>query len=211
MVTTPTIFLVDDDQAARKALTAALEQRGLSVASYDSARAFLEAYVDEPGCLILDLCMPMMSGIELQQVLVEKQIGIPIIFITGHGDVPTAVQALKAGAIDFLEKPYSQESLSGRITEALAEDARKRQEKARKDRVVARFQGLTQREREVMELMVAGPATATNKQIAIQLHISHRTVDDHRAHMMMKMQARSISHLVELAKICGIYKYDETV
>jgi two-component system, LuxR family, response regulator FixJ len=147
-----------------------------------------------------------MSGLELQEALVAKHCNIPIIFVTGHGDIPMSVRAIKGGAIEFLEKPYRQEVLLGRIEEALAQDARNRQKDAECNAIKVRFRRLTAREKEVMALLVAGAANASNKLIARQLDISYRTVDNHRARVMEKMAARSVPELVEMAKLCGVYK-----
>jgi len=205
--TQPTVFVVDDDHAVRKALTLSLKKRGWSVESYESAEAFLTSHdVDRPGCLVLDVQMPGMSGLELQDALTARHCNIPIIFVTGHGDIPMSVRAIKRGAIEFLEKPYRQGVLLGRIEEALAQDARNRQKEVECNAIKARFERLTAREKEVMALLVAGAANASNKQIARQLDISYRTVDNHRARVMEKMQAQSVPDLVDMAKLCGVYK-----
>ncbi|MDH3672443.1 MAG: response regulator [Gammaproteobacteria bacterium] len=207
MDTQPTVFVVDDDHAVRKALTLSLKKRGWSVESYESAEAFLTSHdVDRPGCLVLDVQMPGMSGLELQDALTARHCNIPIIFVTGHGDIPMSVRAIKRGAIEFLEKPYRQGVLLGRIEEALAQDARNRQKEVECNAIKARFERLTAREKEVMALLVAGAANASNKQIARQLDISYRTVDNHRARVMEKMQAQSVPDLVDMAKLCGVYK-----
>lgn len=207
MDTQATVFVVDDDHAVRKAVTLSLKKRGWSVESFESAEAFLSAYdVDRPGCLVLDVQMPGMSGLELQEALATKDCRIPIIFVTGHGDIPMSVRAIRGGAIEFLEKPYRPEVLLGRIEEALAQDARNREKDAECNAIKARFERLTEREKEVMELLVAGAANASNKQIARQLDISYRTVDNHRARVMEKMAARSVPELVEMAKLCGVHK-----
>jgi FixJ family two-component response regulator len=201
------VFVVDDDHAVRKALTLSLKKRGWSVESYESAEAFLTSHdVDRPGCLVLDVQMPGMSGLELQDALTARHCNIPIIFVTGHGDIPMSVRAIKRGAIEFLEKPYRQGVLLGRIEEALAQDARNRQKEVECNAIKARFERLTAREKEVMALLVAGAANASNKQIARQLDISYRTVDNHRARVMEKMQAQSVPDLVDMAKLCGVYK-----
>jgi RNA polymerase sigma factor (sigma-70 family) len=193
----PTVFLVDDDPAIRDLLTLLLERAGLIVESYPSARLFLEAYnPDQPGCLVLDVSMPDMSGLELQEALSAKQIHIPIIFITGHGDIPMSVRAIKAGAVDFLEKPFKKEILLTRVREALIEDAKTRQDDTEKATIRTRFARLTPREQEVMALVIIGKS---NKEIAKQLAISHRTVETHRARIMEKMATKSLPELITLA------------
>jgi RNA polymerase sigma factor (sigma-70 family) len=193
----PKVFLIDDDPAIRDLLTLFLARAGLTVESYASARLFLEAYnPDQPGCLVLDVSMPDMSGLELQEALSAKQIHIPIIFITGHGDIPMSVRAIKAGAVDFLEKPFKKEILLARVREALKEDAKTRQDDAEKASIRMRFARLTPREQEVMTLVIAGKS---NKEIAKQLAISHRTVETHRARIMEKMATKSLPELITLA------------
>ena len=193
----PTVFLIDDDPAIRDLLTLFLVRAGLTVESYASARLFLEAYnPDQPGCLVLDVSMPDMSGLELQEALSAKQIHIPIIFITGHGDIPMSVRAIKAGAVDFLEKPFKKEILLARVREALIEDAKTRQGDAEKATIRTRFARLTPREQEVMALVITGKS---NKEIAKQLAISHRTVETHRARIMEKMATKSLPELITLA------------
>lgn len=207
MDTQPTVFVVDDDHAVRKALTLSLKKRGWPVECYESAEAFLSSHhVDRPGCLVLDVEMPGMSGLELQDALTANHCNMPIIFVTGHGDIPMSVRAIKGGAIEFLEKPYRPEVLLGRIEEALAQDARNRKKETECNAIKTRFERLTSREKEVMALLVAGAANASNKQIARRLDISYRTVDNHRARIMEKMAARSVPELVDMAKLCGVYK-----
>ncbi len=204
VVDAKTVFLVDDDPAIRKSLTSALEKRGLRVEVFESAPAFLECYRhDRPGCLLLDLGMPGMSGLELQERLSRANIDIPVIFITGQGDIPQSVQAIKAGAIDFLEKPFQLDVLLARISQAFAADASARAAREERDRVRQRFSGLTQREVEIMKLMISGAATMTSKEIAKTLGISHRTVDHHRARIMEKTDARSVAELARLASTAG--------
>lgn len=201
------IYVVDDDAAVRLALTRSLEQRGYSVSTFESAQAFLDSYQEMASdCLILDVRMPEMSGLDLQENLTEKNISLPIIFITGHGDIPMSVRAIKQGAIDFLEKPYPVDLLVERIESAL-EIGAKMYESAVHSQVVKNcYESLTPREHDVMVLLVAGAADTSNKVIGRKLNISHRTVDDHRARVMAKMQARSLAELVEMAKICNVYE-----
>jgi two-component system, LuxR family, response regulator FixJ len=193
----PTIFVVDDDHAIRQSLDVLIQSVGLRVETYASAQAFLEAYDPaRPGCLVLDVRMPNMSGLELQTTLKERRIGLPVIIITGHGDVPIAVRAMKAGAMEFLEKPFSKQLLLEHIHEAIARDACQRDERARCTLVEARLSQLSARERQVMDLVVGGKV---NKEIAAELGVSKKTVDVHRSHVMEKMQADSVAELVEQA------------
>jgi len=150
--------------------------------------------------------MAGMSGTDLQEHLNASEIILPIIFVTGHGDIPMSVRAIKYGAVDFLEKPYSVDLLSERINDALKLCTDQMEVAARKSVVEARYDSLTPRERDVMTLLVAGAANASNKVIARELNISHRTVDDHRARVMAKMQARSLPELVQMAKVCGVHR-----
>ncbi|MEO0975401.1 MAG: LuxR C-terminal-related transcriptional regulator, partial [Pseudomonadota bacterium] len=162
--------------------------------------AFLDAYEDGPGCLLLDIRMPQMSGLDLQEVLVERRAILPIIFMTGHGDVPMAVQAMRGGAIDFLQKPLRDQDLLDRINEALRKDAENRELLAQHQATASRLAQLTAREREVLDLVVAGKA---NKVIAYELEVSQRTVEIHRARVMEKMRATSLAHLVRMVVEAG--------
>ena len=200
------VHIVDDDEAVRKALTRSLEQRGFTVSSYASAEAFLASYSHEsPGCLVLDVRMPGINGLELQEILAEKKIPLPIIFITGHGDIPMSVRAMKGGATDFLEKPYPVEMLVERLDSALEAGIQLHESALHASEIKGCYEQLTPREKDVMIRLVAGAADTSNKVIARELDISHRTVDDHRARVMAKMQARSLAELVEMAKVCGVY------
>ncbi len=193
----PQVFLVDDDDAYRRSLRFLLESSGFSVCDFASAEAFLQQYREDlPGCLVLDLRMPGLSGIELQDQLRHSGMELPIIFITGHGDVPVSVQAMKGGAIDFLEKPFDDAQLVERIREAFALDAERRTERKERERIAERLQRLTRREREVFDLLVRGHS---NKEIAEKLEVSHRTVEVHRARVMHKMEAGSLAELVQAA------------
>jgi two-component system response regulator FixJ len=205
--TRSTVFVVDDDADIRKALQRSLTRRGYAVESYSSAEEFLAAI--EPGCagcLVLDVRMPGMSGLELQAELSVLNINIPVIFITGHGDIPMSVRAMKKGAQDFLEKPYPVEKLVALIDKAVDENNSFHEQQIQRDVIRGNFNRLTVRERDVMALLVAGAANSTSKTIARDLGIGHRTVDDHRSKIMAKMQARSLSELVEMAKCCDINK-----
>lgn len=201
------VYIVDDEVAVSSALARSLTKRGYQAEVFESAEIFLEKFQpDRIACLVLDIRMSGMSGTELQDYLAAKEIILPIIFVTGHGDIPMSVRAIQSGAVDFLEKPYPVEQLTGRIDKAL-ELCKSQMEKADQRReLVSRFETLTPRERDVMTLLVAGAANASNKVIARELDISHRTVDDHRARVMAKLQARSLPELVEMAKLCGFHR-----
>jgi len=199
MPSNPVVYIVDDDSAIRDALSFLMKSIGFESKTYASAETFLnQVNFDRPGCLIVDVRMHGMSGLELQQVLNERGIALPVIIITGHGDVPMAVQAMKAGAVDFLEKPYDNEVLITRIRQSL-EDATKEQNKeSRIAEAKARLAQLTPRELEVMNLLVEGKH---NKIIANELNISVRTAEAHRAKVMKKLQADSLSDIVRIALI----------
>jgi FixJ family two-component response regulator len=193
------IYIVDDDRAVRDSLSLLLNSVGISNQTFDSAAAFLEAF--EPNriaCLVADIRMPVMSGLELQQKLNARRSGIPIIFITGHGDVPMAVNAMKDGAIDFLTKPFRDQDLLDRVRGALSGAKAEFESRQQLQEVRERLQSLTPRETEVMELVVKGSA---NKVIAMDLGVSQRTVELHRARVMQKMSVRSLAELVRLAEM----------
>lgn len=190
-----TIYVVDDDEAMRDSMTWLLEGEGYKVACFDSAEAFLKArHNNMRGCLVLDVRMPEMSGLELHEKLDSLGSRLPIIFITGHGDVPMAVAALQRGACDFIEKPFHNEDLLSRITRALEVDNQIAARQQRNSAVAHRLELLTQREREVMHLVVAGKL---NKQVADELNISMKTVEAHRARVMEKMGVRTLAELVK--------------
>jgi len=194
------IFIVDDDEAVRDSLSVMLETRGLAVRSFASARAFLEALQgDWRGCLLLDIKMPGMDGRELQRELASRGCRLPIIFITGHGDVPMAVDAMKAGAADFIEKPFDPEDLLASVR-CQMDDSPAATEVADSE-LTARHGQLTPREQEVMAQVVRG---LQNKQIAYELDISPRTVELHRARVMEKMRARNLPALTRMALALGI-------
>ena len=204
MSTQGIVHIVDDDPAIRKALSASLEIRDLEVESYASAEEFLNSYRDnQTGCLVLDIRMPGIDGLELQNILAKKNHNIPIIFVTGHGDVPMSVQALKNGAVDFLEKPYRQEVLHERIEQALAQSQILRNKIAEEKIYKEYFDSLSPREKQVMNILVTDHANTSNKKIADILNISPRTVEDHRAKIMLKMHAKSLFDLVEMANLHG--------
>ncbi len=192
-----TVFIVDDDEAFRDSLCWLLESAGHCVAAYPSAEKFLTGYDSEqPGCLVLDIRMPGMNGLELQDELTRRALVIPIIFVTGHGDVPMAVSAVKKGAAEFLEKPFNDQAFLGLVEKALTIDAAQRREQARKLTVAARLEKLTSREREIMGFVIAGKM---NKTIADELCISIKTVEAHRARVMQKLGVDSVAALVQLA------------
>ncbi|MCB1878054.1 MAG: response regulator transcription factor [Chromatiales bacterium] len=198
---TPTVFVVDDDPAVRDAMGLLLESAGRNVALFESAEAFLAGYEQErTGCLILDIRMPQMDGLELQAELGKRGIELPIIFLTGHGDVPTSVRAMKGGATDFLEKPFREQVLLERIDEAIETDLQRRREKLTRDEIHCRFELLTPREHEVMSLVIGGKS---NKEVAQALRVSHRTIEIHRARVMEKVGAKSVAELLSLALACG--------
>jgi RNA polymerase sigma factor (sigma-70 family) len=198
----PTVFLVDDDDTVRNALALLLRTAGYATESYASARAFLDAYsAERPGCLVLDLTMPEINGLELQQALTAKGIDIPIIFLSGHGDIASSVQAIKAGAVDFLQKPVASEVLLARVVEALAEDAQHREQARKRADFLARLKRLTPREREILRLVMNG---LTSKDIARQLTISHRTVEVHRLRIMQKLGAKTLPELIAVATSYGL-------
>jgi two-component system, LuxR family, response regulator FixJ len=193
------VFIVDDDEAMRNSLRWLIESVGRTVETYESARAFLDNhYPGRSGCLLLDVRMPGMSGLELQSQLESHDIRLPVIILTGHGDVGMAVKAMKAGALDFIEKPFDDELLLAAIEKALTEDAEKREERASRAEILARMSQLTKRESQVMEMVTNGKS---NKEIAAELNVSAKTVEAHRAHVMEKMQAGSLAELVRMAMI----------
>jgi len=200
----PTIFVVDDDVRMRDSLSWLLASVGLPVKTFGSATDFLKAC--DPhchGCLILDIRMPDISGLQLQDMLAERGIRLPIIMVTGHADVPTAVRAVQKGAVDFLEKPFNDQVLLDRINTALAADTQRQDEDAAHTAILRRMDSLTSREREVLDLVVGG---SLNKQIAATLGISSKTVEVHRAHVMEKMAAKSVAELIALCIHCGLHK-----
>ena len=201
-MTNRTVFLVDDDEAIRHSASFMLRHSGFTVKTYPDGLTFLESVPEDyDGCVLLDVRMPGMDGLAVQNALNQRGINMPVIILTGHGDVPVAVEAMKGGAIEFLEKPYEKQALVGAIENAFAlldnqavDDKRAREAKAR-------LTDLTPREREVLECLVEG---LTNKGIAQALSISPRTVEIHRAHMMEKLQADSLSNALRLAFLAGI-------
>ncbi|MCW8828675.1 MAG: response regulator transcription factor [Gammaproteobacteria bacterium] len=192
-----TVFVIDDDEAVRDSLSWLVRSAGLQAETFASAALFLRDFgEDRPGCLVLDIRMPGMNGLELQSVLRERQFRLPIIIISGHADVPMAVRALKAGAFDFIEKPFNDQLLLDLVQRALEQDRSQRKNMAEVEQWRARIDSLTPREREVLNWVVSG---ASNKQISAELGVSLKTVEAHRARVMAKLQADSLSHLVRMA------------
>ena len=197
------VHIVDDDDAVRQALLLLMKSENIPAKAYASAEEFLEQGAEkEPGCLLLDVRMPGMNGLQLLELLKEKHISIPVIFITGHGDVVMAVQAMKLGASDFIEKPFDNESLLRRVRNCLQECITLNCTQELEHEMERKISSLTKREREVMELLVAGKQ---NKVIARDLGISPRTVELHRAKVMEKLQVRSLSEIVRIALFSSEY------
>lgn len=202
MMEEPTVFVVDDDASVCKALCLVINSVGLPAESFTSSQEFLDAYdCDRPGCLVLDVRMQGMSGLELQRKLLAEQCCIPVIFITGHGDVAMATSAIRHGAVDFIEKPFRDQVLLDRIQEAIERDRQIRESKAKVAEVMARVARLTPREHEVMKYLVNGDSS---KAIAASLKISPKTVDLHRSNILRKMGVEYPTQLVRLAVEAGI-------
>jgi two-component system, LuxR family, response regulator FixJ len=198
------VHVIDDDEAVRESIDFLLRSAGLSVRTYDSAASFLDAAPTiAAGCIITDVRMPGLSGIDLLRRLQEMRIGLPVIVITGHGDVPLAVEAMKCGAIDFLEKPFDDDVMLASVRSALNRSEESAAIESERADIRARIAALTQRERDVLEGLVAGHP---NKIIAFKLEISPRTVEIYRANLMTKMKAGSLSELVRMALVAGAAK-----
>jgi FixJ family two-component response regulator len=192
----PTVYIVDDDEAMRHSLSWLMKTVGLNCLVFDSAQPFLEQYQPEaPGCLILDVRMPKTSGLALLDSLRERNVNLPVIVVSGHADVYSAVRAMKAGAIDFLEKPFSQQQLIELVHKALAQDTQRRYQQAECEECLALLESLTDRERAVMEKLVAG---GLNKTIAADLGLSQKTVEAYRARLMEKLGAKSPADVVRI-------------
>lgn len=199
MTTDATVFVVDDDQAMRTSLQWLIESTGMPVQTYESADAFLAShYPGRAGCLLLDVRMPGMTGLELQGYLAREGYRLPVILITGHGDVAMAVKAMKAGAVDFIEKPFHDEDLLRSIRNALEFDQKHRASRSAQAEIAMRLAELTPREHEVMTMVTDGKS---NKEIAASLGVSAKTVEAHRARVMEKMRAESLAELVRMALI----------
>jgi FixJ family two-component response regulator len=198
----PIVFIVDDDPSIRKALGRLLRSFGFQVETFPSAQKFLEHELpDAPGCLVLDVPMPGLDGLELQRSLSEANVTLPIVFITGHGDIPMTVRAMKSGAVDFLPKPFDDQDLLNAVRQAIAKDVQARHERADVAVLQQRVDSLTPREREVLELVVSG---LLNKQVGHRLGVTEKTIKVHRAQVMHKMQAGSLAELVRMAEKVGI-------
>jgi len=198
----PAVFVIDDDPSIRRSLDTLLRSVGLDVHLFSSAQEFMHAKRPEtPGCLVLDIRLPGMSGLTFQQELAKAGVALPIIFLTGHGDVPMTVRAMKAGAAEFLTKPFDDQVLLDAIYAAIERDRARRRDTASLADVKAHYRELTEREREVMQLVVTGRA---NKQIAAELGLGLVTVKVHRGQVMRKMQARSVAELVRMADRLGL-------
>ena len=190
------VYIVEDDEAVRDSLEMMLVSMKHKVEAFPTANAFLESYNEAmAGCIVLDIRMPGMDGMELQKELNRQNSILPIIFVTGHGDVPMAVEAMQLGAIDLIEKPYREQDLLEKIKAALELDAEQRESLTEKKEILRRLEELTPREKEIMDMMIEGHA---NKVIAIDLDISQRTVEIHRSRVMHKMGTHSLAHLVRM-------------
>ncbi len=201
----PIVYIVDDDDDVRRALRRLFETEGYRVEASASPTSFIDDFDPSqanPSCLVLDLQMPEMSGLQLQELLQDKGSTIPIIFLSAHGDVSAAVKGMKAGAVDFVEKPFDDERLLDLVDKALTQDQEQKQSLSSNSEVKIRFDALTPREREIMGLVAAGHS---NKEIARMINISHRTVESHRFRVMQKMQAHSLPDLIAMAVVCGVH------
>jgi FixJ family two-component response regulator len=197
-----TVFVVDDDESVRKALARLIRSAGMTARSFPTAEAFLaESHVEPASCLVLDVRLPGLNGLQLQEALNRKGYPLAIIFITGHGDVPTSVRAMKAGAVDFLQKPFEDSDLLDAIRRAIARSREAFAKQAESARLQSRYDNLTPREREVLSLVVTG---LLNKQVAAELGAAEKTIKIHRGRVMAKMQAGSLADLVRMAGLLGI-------
>jgi FixJ family two-component response regulator len=196
------VFVVDDDESMRVALTHLFQSMDLPVKAFSSAAELLKSKLpDIASCLVLDIRLPGVSGLDFQDVLAKSGISIPIVFITGHGDIPMSVRAMKAGAVDFLSKPFRDQDMLDAVTHALDQDRKRREGETALSGLRARLESLSPREREVLTHVTAG---LMNKQIAGLLELSEITVKIHRGHLMKKMEARSLAELVKMAEVLGI-------
>ncbi len=204
-----TIAIVDDDPSVREGLSSLIRSAGLQVETFASAQEFLaRPGAEAPSCLVLDLQLPGLSGLELQRRMAEVGLGIPIVFLTGHGNIPASVQAMKAGAVEFLTKPFDEQDLLQAIQEAVERDRRTRQQHAEMRELRDRYESLTAREREVMQHVVSG---LLNKQVAAELDIAEYTVKIHRGRVMRKMHAESLADLVRMAETLEIRSHKRSI
>ncbi len=198
----PTVFLIDDDEPVRQAISLLLKSSGIPCEVFSSGDVFLAAFdQDRPGCVVVDMRMPGIGGLDLQARLAASGLNVPVIVITGHGDVPAAVRAMKQGAVDFIEKPFNDQTLLDAVNRAMVQDAEQREAAIRRRENRARYEGLSDREREVMALVVAGQP---NKIIAHELSLSIKTVEYHRGRVMGKMEVESVPDLVRAAQDAGV-------
>lgn len=190
-----TVFIIDDDADFRDSMQWLLESTPYNIESFASAQQFLDRYDDRPGCMLLDVRMPDINGLALQQLMLERDIRLPVIIITGHGDVPMAVNAMKNGALDFLEKPFDDDVLLRLVDKAMTEAGKRFSEQNEQRELLELYETLSRREREVMQLVVTGNS---NREIAETLGISPKTVEVHRSRVMSKMRAESLAQLVQM-------------
>jgi len=204
----PIVFIIDDDPSVRRALTNLFQSVGLEVEAFGSAPEMLQSKLpDVASCLVLDIRLPGLSGLDLQTELASANIHIPIIFITGHGDIPMTVRAMKSGAVDFLTKPFRDQDLLDAVVKAIERDRKRREAEKTVANLQSRFETLTSREREVLALVASG---SMNKQIAAELGLAEITVKIHRGHLTKKMGARSLADLIRMAEALGIRKAKPT-
>ena len=202
MTPVPLVYIIDDDASVRRAVKRLVKSAGFRAEAFATAMEFLRHDLpDGPGCLVIDIKMPGLTGLELQEKLIAANVALPIIFITGHGDIPMSVKAMKAGAVDFLPKPFHNRDLLGVIQKAIEQDIKGNRNRALLSDIHHRVESLTPREREVFSLVVTG---MLNKQVAAELGASEKTIKVHRARVMAKMEAESLAELVRLADAAGI-------
>lgn len=203
----PLVFVIDDDQSVRNGLTLLLRSVGFETQAFGSAQEFIQGKLpDTPSCLVLDVRLPGQSGLDFQAELAKANIHIPIIFMTGHGDIPMTVQAMKGGAVDFLAKPFRDQDMLDAVATAIERDRRRRESEKAKSDLLSVFETLSPREREVLALVSSG---LMNKQIAAEMNLAEITVKIHRGHIMKKMRARSLADLVRMAEALGVRRTNQ--